>query len=72
MSSRFLLVQAGLLGGMAIAGPLSDRLGAPVVFVVAGCLLILAALLGFAFRDLRQAVLRENSPVPVLKATASG
>ncbi|HEY8677788.1 MAG TPA: MFS transporter [Candidatus Dormibacteraeota bacterium] len=72
MSSRFLLAQAGLLGGMAIAGPLSDRLGAPIVFLAAGSLLICAALIGFAFRDLRSATLRDESPVPVLKATASG
>jgi len=72
MSSRFLLAQAGLLGGMAIAGPLSDRLGAPLVFVTAGCLLICAAAVGFLFRDLRNASLREELPEPLLKATASG
>jgi predicted MFS family arabinose efflux permease len=73
MASRFLLAQAGLLGGMAISGPLSDRLGAPLVFVAAGLLLIVAALVGFAFPDLRKATLREESDEPlVLKATASG
>src|SRR2546430_11021661 len=36
MSSRFLLVQLGLLAGMAVSGPLTDRLGAPPVFVVGG------------------------------------
>src|SRR5205823_4209143 len=39
MASRFLLAQAGLLGGMAISGPLTDRLGAPLVFLTAGTLL---------------------------------
>ena len=73
MSSRFLLVQAGLLGGMAIAGPLSDRIGAPMVFATSGFLLIVAALVGFAFPALRNASLRDVSPEPVvLKATAAG
>ena len=72
MASRFLLAQAGLLGGMAIAGPLSDRLGANMVFVTAGLLLIGAAALGFAFRDMREATLREVTAEPALKATASG
>ena len=71
MASRFLLAQAGLLGGMAISGPLTDRLGAPLVFLTAGTLLISAAVVGFAFRDLRGATLREQSVAPVLK-TASG
>ena len=71
MASRFLLAQAGLLGGMAISGPLTDRLGAPLVFLTAGTLLISAAVVGFAFRDLRGATLREPSVAPVLK-TASG
>jgi putative nucleotidyltransferase with HDIG domain len=72
MASRFLLAQAGLLGGMAIAGPLTERLGAPLVFASAGGLLIAAAIVGFAFRDLREATLRETSPARALKATASG
>jgi MFS family permease len=72
MASRFLLAQAGLLGGMAIAGPLSDRLGANMVFVTAGVLLIGASALGFAFRDMREATLRDVAAEPVLKATASG
>jgi MFS family permease len=73
MSSRFLLIQAGFLGGMAIAGPLSDRIGAPLVFVTAGLLLIVAALVGFAFPDLRNASLRDDSqPSPIFRATASG
>ena len=71
MSSRFLLAQAGLLGGMALAGPLNDRLGAPLVFVAAGILLIGAALVGFAFKNLREASLREELTTPVAKLTAS-
>ncbi len=71
MASRFLLAQTGLLGGMALAGPLNDRLGAPLVFVVAGVLLICAAVVGFGFRNLRDASLREDQPVPMVKA-ASG
>jgi len=71
MASRFLLAQAGLLGGMAISGPLTERLGAPLVFVSAGTLLVAAAVVGFAFRDLRDATLREAPTAPVLKA-ASG
>jgi MFS family permease len=69
MSSRFLLAQGGLLGGMALAGPLTDRLGAPLVFVVAGTLLIVAAALGFGFRNLRDAGLRDEPAPTVLKAT---
>jgi MFS transporter, DHA3 family, macrolide efflux protein len=73
MSTRFLLVQAGYLTGMASAGPLSDRFGAPLVFVIGGLFLILAAGLGVAFRSLRSASLQEEPTVPpVLKATASG
>src|ERR1700682_1059285 len=73
MSTRFLLVQAGFLTGMASAGPLSDRFGAPLVFVIGGLFLILAAALGVAFRSLRTATLQdEPSLPPVLKATASG
>jgi MFS family permease len=73
LSTRFLLVQAGFLTGMASAGPLSDRFGAPLVFVVGGLFLILAAGLGVAFRSLRTATLQdEPSLPPVLKATASG
>lgn len=68
MSSRFLLAQTGLLVGIALAGPLSDRLGAPLVFVASGCLLICAALVGFAFRNLRNANLHDAPDAPVLKA----
>jgi MFS family permease len=71
MSSRFLLVQAGLLVGMAVAGPLSDRVGASVVFIAAGGLLIAAALLGLGFRGLRDATLDEPKPRPV-KVSATG
>jgi putative nucleotidyltransferase with HDIG domain len=69
MSSRFLIAQAGLLGGMAVAGPLNDRVGAPLVFVTAGTLLVLAALVGFAFKNLRSASLSEEPAPPALKAT---
>ena len=73
MATRFLLVQGGYLGGMAIAGPLSDRLGAPLVFVIGGLFLIVAATLGVAFRSLRTATLRDHpAPAPVFRATASG
>jgi len=73
MATRFLLVQGGYLTGMAVAGPLSDRLSAPVVFVVGGLFLMVAALLGVAFRSIRMASLRDDTTaVTVLKATASG
>jgi len=73
MATRFLLVQGGYLAGMVAAGPMSDRFGAPMVFVVGGLFLIIAALLGFAFRSIRMATLRDDSSaVAVLKATASG
>ena len=71
MASRFLLAQAGLLGGMAISGPLTERLGAPLVFVTAGTLLLSAAVVGFAFRNLRNATLRDSDSAPVLEL-ASG
>ncbi len=72
MSSRFLVAQAGLLGGMAVAGPLADRVGAPLVFLTAGGLLACAAVLGLGVRDLRNARLRDEPEKPALKATASG
>jgi MFS family permease len=72
MSTRFLLVQLGLLGGMGLSGPLTDRLGAPLVFVAAGGLLICAAAVGFAFPDLRNATLRKAPASQPLKAAASG
>src|ERR1700682_6277137 len=64
MSTRFLIAQAGLLGGMAVAGPLNDRLGAPLVFVTAGTLLVCAALVGLAFKNLRTASLSEEPAPP--------
>lgn len=72
MSTRFLLVQLGLLIGMGLSGPLTDRLGAPLVFVAAGFLLICAALVGFLFPDLRNATLRKAPASEPLKAAASG
>src|SRR5438094_716364 len=72
MSSRFLLVPLALLAGMAVSGPLTDRLGAPLVFVVAGILLICAGLAGFAFRDLREATFRKEPASEPLKAAATG
>jgi predicted MFS family arabinose efflux permease len=70
MSTRFILAQGGLLAGMALAGPLNDRLGAPVVFGIAGILLVVAATVGFAFRDLREASLRDQPLASdLLKAT---
>jgi len=68
MSTRLLLSQSGLLAGMAIAGPLTDRVGAGLVFLTAGVLLLVAALLGLVFDDLRNATLREPE-APVLQAT---
>ena len=57
MSTRFLLLQLGLLGGMAIAGPLTARLGPEVVYASAGLLLMITALVGLAFPSLRRATL---------------
>src|SRR5207245_9507527 len=72
MSGRFVLVQRGLLAGMAVSGPLTDRLGAPLGFVVAGVLLICAGVAGFAFRDLREATFRKEPASQPLKAAATG
>jgi MFS family permease len=72
MSTRFLLVQLGLLAGMGLSGPLTDRLGAPLVFVAAGFLLMCAAAVGFAFPDLRNATMRKVPVTEPLKAAASG
>jgi MFS family permease len=69
MSTRFLLVQAGLLVGMAISGPLTDRLGAPLVFATSGILIICVAALGASSRSLRTATLREEVLPPVVAAT---
>ena len=71
MSTRFLLVQLGLLIGMALSGPLTNRVGAPVVFVAAGSLCVCAAVTGVAFRSLREARLRDDSLPAKLQATAS-
>lgn len=68
MSTRFLLAQGGLLGGMALAGPLNDRLGASLVFVFAGAMIMVAALVGLAFKNLREASLRVDPEPSVLKA----
>ncbi len=72
MSTRFLLVQLGLLAGMAISGPLTDRVGAPVVYAASGFLLISAAIVGLAFHNLRGATLREEPVQPALKPATSG
>lgn len=72
MSTRFLLGQAGLLVGMSVAGPLSDHIGAPLVFFSSGTLLLCAGAIGFAFPSLRRAQLTEEPSVPSLKAAASG
>ncbi len=70
MSSRFLLAQAGLLAGMAVAGPLTDRVGAPLVFGAAGLILVAAAVVGYAFKNLRNATLREDrEPLPLKVAS---
>lgn len=68
MSTRFLLVQAGALVGMAISGPLTDRLNAPLVFVVSGFLIICVALLGASSRSLRSASLRDEIVSPARRA----
>jgi putative nucleotidyltransferase with HDIG domain len=60
MATRFLLVQVGLLAGMALAGPLTDRVGAPVVYSASGFLLICTAVSGVFFRGLRNAALRDE------------
>ncbi len=75
MSTRFILLQLGLLIGMAIAGPLAARLGPQVVYTTSGFLLVCSAVVGLAFRSLRDARFKDE-PIqpgqPVLKATASG
>ena len=71
MSFRFLVAQGGLLAGIALAGPLTDRVGAPLVFGAAGLILASAALTGLAFKNLRDATLREEPEPSVLEA-ASG
>jgi putative nucleotidyltransferase with HDIG domain len=71
MSTRFLVAQGGLLAGIVLAGPLTDSVGAPLVFGAAGLILVSAALTGLAFKNLRGATLREEPARPVLEA-ASG
>src|ERR1700693_659684 len=68
MSTRFLLAQGGLLSGMALAGPLNDRLGASLVFVFAGVMIMIAALVGLGFKNLREASLRADPETSILKA----
>ena len=72
MASRFLLAQTSILLGMALAGPLTHRLGASTLFVVAGTLIACAAIGGIASPGVRNANLRERPVSPALKATASG
>lgn len=72
MSSRFLLGQAGLLVGMSVSGPLSDRIGAPLVFLASGTLLVCAALVGYAFPALRRASLADEASLSTLQTAASG
>ena len=67
MATRFLVAQTGLLIGMAIAGPLTDRVGAPAVFATAGLLLMATAGLGFAAPNLRRTTLDEGPEQPNLK-----
>ena len=70
MASRFLLVQAGLLTGMALSGPLTERIGAQQVFVLSGlAILAIAASAGLVFRSLRTASLGDELAIPALKAT---
>jgi MFS family permease len=71
MSSRFLLGQTGLLIGMAIAGPLTQRVGSPAVFATAGFLLVCTAAIGLLVPNLRDAAMREVESRPALEA-ASG
>jgi MFS family permease len=72
MSTRFLLVQAGFLIGMAISGPLADRFGPRVVFGTSGVLIMAVAVVAMAIPSLRAATLRDELTAPALKATASG
>lgn len=70
MSTRFILVQLGLLVGMAVSGPLADRFGAPLVYITAGLLLMCAALAGLLFRDLREATFQPEAAADTLRASA--
>lgn len=68
MSTRFLMVQLGLLIGMLIGGPLAERVGAAAVFTTAGVLIVCVGLVGAAFRTLRSASLRDDADPPFLIA----
>ena len=68
MSTRFLVVQLGLLIGMLVAGPLTERIGAPAVFTTAGVLIICVGVVGIGFRSLRSASLRDEIATPALSA----
>jgi putative nucleotidyltransferase with HDIG domain len=70
MSTRFLLVQVGVLAGMGIGGPLSDRVGPQLVFLAAGITLVFGGLVGFVFREMREASLEDEvSPEAVPAVT---
>src|SRR5207302_8057310 len=71
MSTRFLLVQAGLLTGMALSGPLTDRLGAPLVFFASGALIVCIAVLGAIPRQLREATLATQPAELTVRAAAA-
>jgi MFS family permease len=72
MATRFLLVQAGLLIGMAVSGPLTEILGAPLVFFVSGLLIVCVAAVGATSRQLRQATLgSEPSAQLAVRAAAA-
>lgn len=68
MSTRFLVVQAGFLVGMALSGPLTDRVGAPLVFVASGSLIMCVALVAATSGSLRRASLHDRVGAPPLKA----
>ncbi len=72
MSTRFIIVQLAVLAGMALAGPLTDRLGAPLVYVTSGGLLLCAAIVGLAFRNLRAATLIEDVQQPASRVAGRG
>ena len=71
MATRFLLVQAGLLTGMGLSGPLTDRLGAPLVFFASGVLIVCIAVLGAIPRQLREATLATQPADLTVRAAAA-
>ena len=71
MATRFLLVQAGLLAGMGLSGPLTDRLGAPLVFFASGALIVCIAILGAIPRQLREATLATQPAELTVRAAAA-